>query len=110
MPEKVAVLTRFEYLPLGKESKKQTSVAEKQYQIDEKGEPVKIKKGGSLTTNESSLFYDSKYSFIEYRNVRKYVNDALKSKYNTLVKFYNRLDEFKKFFYLNGTCKREKVD
>ena len=39
-----------------------------------------------------------------------YSSDALKSKYNTLVKFYNRLDEFKKFFYLNGTCKREKVD
>ena len=115
--EKVAVLTRFECLPLGKELKKQTSVAEKQYQIfdkvfnhDEKEKPVKIKKEGSLTTNESSLFYDSKYSFSEYRNVRKYVNDALKSKYNILVKFYNRLDEFKKFFSSNGTYKREKVD
>ena len=39
-----------------------------------------------------------------------YSSDALKSKCNTLVKFYNRLDEFKKFFYSNGTCKREKVD
>ena len=49
--EKAATMKRFEYSPLGKELKKQTSVAEKQYQSfdkifnhDEKEEPVKIKK------------------------------------------------------------------
>ena len=57
--EKAATMKRFEYSPLGKELKKQTSVAEKQYQSfdkdfnhDEKEQPVKIKKEGSLTTKE----------------------------------------------------------
>ena len=46
--EKAASMKRFEYSSLGKELKKQTSVAEKQHQIfdkifnhDEKREPVK---------------------------------------------------------------------
>ena len=49
--EKAATTKRFEYSPLGKELKKQTSVAEKQYQnfdkifkLYEKEEPVTIKK------------------------------------------------------------------
>ena len=59
MLEKAATMKRFEYSPLGKELKKQTSVAEKQHQSfdkdfnrDEKEQPVKIKKEGSLTTKE----------------------------------------------------------
>ena len=59
---KAATLKRFEYSPLGKELKKQTSVGEKHYQSftkifnhDEKEEPVKTEKEGSLTTEESNL-------------------------------------------------------
>ena len=55
---KAAALKRFEYSPLGKELKKETSVAEKHFQIfdkifnyDETEEPVKIKKEGPLTTD-----------------------------------------------------------
>ena len=55
---KAAALKRFEYSPLGKELKKETSVAEKHFQIfdkifnhDEREEPVKIKKEGPLTTD-----------------------------------------------------------
>ena len=49
MLEKAAVIKRFEYSPLGKELKKRTSVAEKQYQKFDSGfgsnekEEVKIK-------------------------------------------------------------------
>ena len=46
--EKAATLKRFEYSPLGKELKMQTSVGEKQHQSFDKifnhEEPVKIKK------------------------------------------------------------------
>ena len=72
-------MKRFQYSPLGKEVKKQTSVAEKQYQEidkifnhDEKEEPITIKKEEPLKTDESSLVYDSKYIFSNYRNVGKH--------------------------------------
>ena len=79
MLEKAAATKRFQYSPLGKEVKKQTSVAEKQYQEidkifnhDEKEEPITIKKEEPLKTDESSLVYDSKYIFSNYRNVGKH--------------------------------------
>ena len=79
MLEKAAAMKRFQYSPLGKEVKKQTSVAEKQYQEidkifnhDEKEEPIAIKKEEPLKTDESSLAYDSKYIFSNYRNVGKH--------------------------------------
>ena len=59
--EKAATMKRFEYSPFGKELKKQTRVAEKQYQSfdqvfnhDEKEESVKIKKRDhSQLTNQA---------------------------------------------------------
>ena len=79
--EKAAALKRFEYSPLGKELKKQINVAEKQYQNFDKifkpneiEQPVTIKKE---ITDKSSLFYDNKCSFIEFKNVGKYKNDSL---------------------------------
>ena len=79
--EKAAALKRFEYSPLRKELKKQINVAEKQYQIFDKifkpneiEQPVTIKKE---ITDKSSLFYDNKYRFIEFKNVGKYKNDSL---------------------------------
>ena len=66
-------MKRFEYSPLSKELKKQTSVGEKQYQDFDKvfnhdghEKPVKNKGEEPLITNESSLFYDNKYSFSEF--------------------------------------------
>ena len=51
MLEKATTMKRFEYSPLGKELKSQTSAIEKQYQVlnkifkpDRKEEPVTIKK------------------------------------------------------------------
>ena len=69
--EKAATMKRSKYSPLGKELKKQTSVAEKQYQDfdkvfnhDENEQPLKIKE-------EESLFCGNKYSFSEFKNVEK---------------------------------------
>ena len=80
-------MKRFEYSLLGEELKKQTSDAEKQFQSfdkvfnnDETEEPVKIKKEAPLTTNELSLFYNSKYSFIEFKTVGKYMDDSFLSR------------------------------
>ena len=76
LPGKVTALKRFEYSPVGKELKKQASVAEKQYKSfdkvfnhDEKEEPVKIKREEPLTFDEWSLFHNNKYSFSEFKNV-----------------------------------------
>ena len=86
--EKAASMKRFENSPLGKELKKETSAAEKQYQSsdkvfnhDEKEEPVKIKEVEPLTIDKSRLFYNSKYSFIEFKNAGKYMDDFLVSIY-----------------------------
>ena len=84
--------------------KKQTSVTEKQYQSfnnfnhDEKEETEKIKKEGHLRTDEPSLFYNKKDSFIEFKNVGKHMDDTLVSRYNNyLPPFKQRLEVFKKF-------------
>ena len=105
--ERAAELKRYEYSLLGKELKKQTSVAEKQYQNfdkvfkpDEIEQPITIKKEQPVTikkeiTDESSLVYDSKYCFSEYRNVAKYYNLSFTIKHDTLLPFYHRLNEFR---------------
>ena len=61
--KKAATMKRFEYSVLGKEFKKQTSAAKKQYQSfdkvfnhGDKEQPVKVKKKVPLTTDKSSLF------------------------------------------------------
>ena len=96
---------KFEYSSLGKELKKQTNVAEKQYQDfdkvfnhDEEEEPFKIEKEEPLKTAKSSLMYNSKYSFNELKNVGKYEDESLVSRYNNyLTPFKQRLKWFKKF-------------
>ena len=60
-------------------------------------EPVKIKEEGPITTDKSSLFYNNKYSFIEFKNLGKYIDNSLVSRYNNyLALFKQRLEEFKK--------------
>ena len=92
---------RFECSPLGKELKLKASVAEKQYQNfdqvlkpDEIEQSIAIKKEQPLTikneiTDKSSLVYDRKYSFAEYRNVGKYYNLSFKTKCDRLLLFYH---------------------
>ena len=95
------------------EFKKQTSAAEKQYQSfdkafnhDEKEELVKNKNEG----HESSLLYNKKNDFIEFRNVREYMDNSLVSTYNNyLVPFKERLEEFKKFAPRKAKAKKKIV-
>ena len=83
----------------------QTSVAEKQYKdfdnvfnYDAKEESLKAEKEEPLTMDESSIFYDNKYTFSELKNVEKYMNKSLTARYdNNLLPFYQRLKEFEKF-------------
>ena len=100
--EKAATKKRFEYSGLGKTLKRQNRVVEKKYQSfdkvfnhDKKEESVKIKKEELLTTDESSPFYNNKYSFIEFGNVGKYCNLSFTIKYDRLLLFYHRLSEFR---------------
>ena len=105
MLEKAATIKRFEYSPLGKELKKQTSVAEKQYQRlnklfkpDEKEETVTIKKEKAEITRKSNLIYDNKYSFSEYGNYKKYSCLPFIKKCDKLFSFYHRLNNFRNLF------------
>ena len=86
--EKAAALKRFEYSPLGKELKAQTSVVEKHEQKlnmnfmtfesdDEEEEPVPIKKEKRETIHKPTLIYNNKYPFSKYRNVGKYMDNSM---------------------------------
>ena len=104
-----------EYSPLGKELKAQNSSAEKQYQAlnkifepAEKEEPVTIKKEKPEVTVERNLIYDSKYSFSEYSNVKRYYSSSFVAKYNRLVSFYHRLNKFRNLVPLTVKIKMKK--
>ena len=74
LPEKAAALKRFEYSLLGKELKKQTSVAEKQYQkLDNTFEFDKIIKKENYS--KSNLIYDANHSFYKYYHDRKKIDN-----------------------------------
>ena len=74
--EEPGTMKRFEYSLLGKELKKQTSVAEKQYQkIDhafEFDEPIKKEKPTLQKYIRSNLVYYSKYRFYLYYNIKNF--------------------------------------
>ena len=98
--EKAAALKRFEYSSLVSEFKKQTSVAEKHYQglsklfeSDKNEEPVTIKKKTAITS-ESKLMH-GKFSLRDYSNIRNYYNLSFTTKYDKLLSFYHRLNEFR---------------
>ena len=95
--QKAATLKRFQY-----SLKAQTSVAEKQYQglnklfkPDEKEEPVATDIEKSEITNKSNLMYHNKYSFSEYRNFKKCSDFSFMTKYDRLLSFYHRLNNFR---------------
>ena len=80
--------------------KKQTSLAEKQYQglnevlkSDEKKEPVTIK--NAVVNSISKLMHGSNFRFIYYSNVRKYYDFSFMTKYDKLISFYHRLNELR---------------
>ena len=73
--EKVAATKRFEYSPLGKELKKQTSVAEKQYQkfdnAFESNKKKDDKKNNKRSWTKSDLVYNNYFTFYKYSNIKE---------------------------------------
>ena len=74
--EKAAAIKRFEYSPLGKELKKQTSVAEKQYQTLDKAfqshEKEEDKTQYKRSCAKSNLVYNKYFTFYKYRNTKEF--------------------------------------
>ena len=71
-------MKRFEYSLLGKELKKQTSAAEKQYQglnklfkPDQKQGPLEIKEEKPEIISDTKIVHDNKYDFSDFKNVKK---------------------------------------
>ena len=74
---------------------KQTNVVENQHQNfdktvkpDEKEKPPTIKKEKLEITGELNVLYDSKHSFSEYRNISRFYDISLDSKYHKLLSFF----------------------
>ena len=95
LSEKAVTLKRFEYLPLGKELKAQTSVAKEQYQgLIKPFRPDEKKESTIKNYNKSNLMYDRKCSFYKYRDSEEFNNISFKSKYLFLFEFFNDLNKF----------------
>ena len=96
--EKAAAIKRFEYSLLGKELKRQTNVAEKQYQKfdnafeSNKKEEIKTKSKRSLA--ESNLFYNNYFTFYKYHKTNEFTKRSLDSKLNGLKEFKDKLELF----------------
>ena len=60
-------------------------------------EPVSVEKEKPAIISASKLMYGSKYSFGDYKKVRKYSDLSFTTKYDKLLSFYHRLNEFRKF-------------
>ena len=72
--EKDATMKRFQYSLLGSELKKQTNIAEKQYQrFDDGGEALTIKKGDKALPikkyNRSNFIYNPGFTVYKFRDV-----------------------------------------
>ena len=71
---------------------------DKVFKHEKKQEPGKVKKEEPLTAAELSIFYNNKYSFIEFKNNGKYMDDSLLLRYNNyLAPFKQQLEKFNKF-------------
>ena len=109
--EKAAALKKFKYSPLGKKMKKQTSVAEKQYQKFHntyRFDRIKKEKGVIKKYNRLNLVYDSKYSFYEYYNIPNCNTMSPESIYPVLLSFFNDLNKFNNPNIRKKKNKREK--
>ena len=84
--EKPAAMKRFEYSPLGKELKKQISVAKKQYQ--KLGNAFEFKKKEIDKTKskrrrvKSDLVSNNYFTFYKYHNLKELAKRSLDSKRN----------------------------
>ena len=72
--EKAPALKRFKYSPLGKDLKKQTSFAEKQYQklgnSFESNKKEEDKTKSKTNRAKSNLIYNNSITFYKYHNIK----------------------------------------
>ena len=90
-------MERFDYLPLGKELKALTDIANKLYHKLENtfefDKTIKKEKPTLKKYNRSNLIYNSKHSFYECYNIKNFNSLSLTSKYPFLLSFYNDLNK-----------------
>ena len=91
-------MKRFEYLPLDKELRAQTTdIAKKQYQTLDKlyeNDETTNKKPILKKYSKSDLIYDANHSFYKYfGDNKKFDSLSFKSEYSFLVDFFNDLDK-----------------
>ena len=91
--EKAAAIKRFECSLLGKELKKQTSVAERQYQKFDNAFEFNKKKENKTKNKrsrvKSNLVYNNYCTFYKYPNTNEFVKRSFDSKLNVLKEFIN---------------------
>ena len=91
-------MKRFEYSPLGRELRKQTSDAEKQCKrLDKafesnKKEEDKTKNKGSHA--KSNLLYSKDFTFYKYHNIKEFAKCSFDPKGNDLTEFKEILELF----------------
>ena len=111
MLEEATTTKRFEYSPLGKESKAQTDIAKKQYQGLDKAfisnkenknvneSLIKREKTAVKKYNKSNLIYHT-LNFYNHSKDKKFDSLSFNSKYSCLSNFY---DDFEKLFRMKPT-------
>ena len=67
----------------------------KHFKSGKKEEPLTIKKQKPAITDESKLMYGNKYSFSDYRNLRKYYDLSFTSKYYKLLLSCHPFNKFR---------------
>ena len=91
MLERAATTKRFEYSLLGKELKAHTDIPKKQYQkladTSVFDKIIKKEKPTFKKYDRSNPIYNSKYSFYEYYNIKKFNSLSLLSDYLILLSF-----------------------
>ena len=114
--EKASASKRFEFSPLDKELKKQIILLKTstkiltRFLIMAKKRTIKNWEEEPLTTEESSPFYNNKYTFNEFKNAGKYEDESLESRYNNyLTPFIQRSKELEKFTYQTVKTKKNKT-
>ena len=91
--EKATTTKRFKYSPLSSELKKQTSIAEEQYQKLDKAFEDKTKNKKSRA--KSNLIYSKDFTFYKYHKTKDFAaKRSFDSKQNDLREFKNKLELF----------------
>ena len=61
-----------------------------------------------MLTNIKYLYYQRKFSFTKYSNIREYNDSSFKSKYNQMTPFYSELFKFKNLVHWKKWSKAKK--